>query len=136
MVGGSSDVLIVRVKVLDTGGALWSLTKIVMLTIPLWPVAGVIVTVRSDPDPSKVIPPVGTMVVLLEVADTMSSAAGVSASPIVKGIGSVGVFSAVVWFSIGVMVGESLMGLTVRTKDMDVSFVPSFTVIVIVVVPL
>jgi|SRR5687768_1698902 len=34
------------------------------------------------------------------------------------------------------MVGESLTGLTVKTKDTDVSFVPSSTVIVIVVLPL
>jgi|SRR5687768_15272484 len=96
IVGGSLDVLTVRVNVVDTAGALWSLTKIVMLTIPLCPAAGVTVTVRSEPVPSKVIPPVGTIVVLLEVSETMRSAAGVSGSPIVKGSGSVGVFSAVV----------------------------------------
>ena len=53
-------------------------------------------TVLSEPDPPNTIFPLGTKVVTLDDAVTARLAAGVSASPIMNGMASVGVFSAVV----------------------------------------
>ena len=78
----------------------------------------------------------GTSVVFEEVPETVKLPGGVSASPIVKGIGEVVVFSFVDWAPIAVIVGGVFAAFTVRTKSMDALSVPSLTVTVIVAVPL
>ena len=57
-----------------------SLTKIVIVAVPVWPAAGVTVTVRPEPLPPKTILAVGTKVVLAEVPVSVRPDAGVSAS--------------------------------------------------------
>ena len=113
-----------------------SLTVMVMVELPLSPVTGVIVTVRLEPLPPKTILASGTKVVLLEAPVTIKSATALSESFTVKAIAPVGVFSGVEWSFIVEIVGASLAEFTVNTKLTDVLTDPSFTVIVIVDVPL
>ena len=94
MVGASFTELTVNVKDVDVT-TVPSPTLMVMVVVPLWPAAGVIVTVRSDPLPRISIFPLGTREVRLEVPVTIRLAAGVSASPILNAMGGVAVFSAV-----------------------------------------
>ena len=70
-----------------------SLTVIVIVVVPLWPEAGVMTTSRLAPVPPKVMLASGTNVVLEEAAARVKLAGCVSASPMVKVIGEVGVFS-------------------------------------------
>ncbi len=58
--------------------------------------AGVAVTVRFEPLPPKLILLVGTRAGFEELADMMRFVTGVSASPIVKGMAAVAVFSSMV----------------------------------------
>ena len=95
MVGPSFTELTVNVKVVEAV-ATPSLTVIVISVAPFWLAAGVIVTVRSDPLPPNTMFPLGTRVVTLELPLRLRLIAGVSASPILKGIAVVAVFSAVV----------------------------------------
>src|SRR4051812_17079201 len=57
-----------------------SLTVIVIVLEPLWPVAGVILSVRLPPDPPKANPLVGTRVGLLAMAETVKAPAPLSTS--------------------------------------------------------
>src|SRR3954470_8776190 len=66
--------------------ALPSLTLTVTLPPPLFPDAGVIVTVRLAPLPPKAIPDTGTTPGFEEVAATVRLPAGVSTSPTVNAI--------------------------------------------------
>lgn len=50
-----------------------SLTLIVTVELPLWPLAVAIVTVRSEPLPPKLILPFGTSVVFDELALSVSA---------------------------------------------------------------
>jgi hypothetical protein len=69
------------------------LTVSVMFDIPIWPAAGVSVTVRFVPDPEMTIDESGMNAVLLEVPDTVSSwTPDVSAT--VNAIGAVGPLAA------------------------------------------
>src|SRR6188508_3301116 len=114
-----------------------SLTVIVMVEVPLWPAAGVMTTLRLAPvPPPKVMLAFGTNVAFDEVPETVNPVGCVSASPIVKAIGPVGVFSFVDCGAMAVMVGGVLAALTVRTKLVEAVSVPSLTVTVIVEVPL
>src|SRR5688572_20647167 len=71
-----------------------SLTVMVMVTVPLSPAAGVMTTFRAAPvPPPKTILASGTKVVFEEVAESVKPLGGVSASPMVKSIAGVGVFS-------------------------------------------
>src|SRR6186713_1340578 len=113
-----------------------SLTVIVMVEVPLWPAAGVMTTLRLAPvPPPKVMLAFGTNVTFDEVPETVNPVGCVSASPIVKAIGPVGVFSFVDCGAIAVMVG-AVLALTVNTKFVEAVSVPSLTVTVMVEVPL
>jgi hypothetical protein len=66
-----------------------SLTVTVIVAVPLWPLAGVTVTVRLDPLPPKTMFAFGTKVVLLLLPLTLNEPAAVWVSPTVKAIASV-----------------------------------------------
>ena len=71
-----------------------SLTAMVMVAVPLSPAEGVMTTVRSaSVPPPKVMLAFGTKVTFEEVPESVNPLGGVSASPMVKAIGPVGVFS-------------------------------------------
>ena len=73
-----------------------SLTVTVIVAVPLSPAAGVMTTLRSAPvPPPKVMLAIGTNVAFEEVAESVNPLGGVSASPMVKAIAPVGVFSLV-----------------------------------------
>ena len=109
-------------------------TVMVMVAVPLSSAAGVITTLRPLPLPPKTMLPSGTNVVFDDVAESVRPLGWVSASPIVKAMGDVGVFSFVDWSAIEVIVG-GMLSLTVNTKFTEVLSVPSPTVMVMVVVP-
>ena len=73
-----------------------SVTLKVMVAVPVNPVAGVIATVRLVPLPPNMILAEGTSVVLDDVAETARMEVLSSASPTVKGIAAVAVFTVVV----------------------------------------
>ena len=66
-----------------------SLTVTVMTADPLWPAAGVTLTVRLAPEPPKTILPTGTRVGFEEAAVNVRLPGGVSASFIENGIAAV-----------------------------------------------
>src|SRR6187431_3140651 len=135
MVGGVLAALTVNTKFVEAV-RLPSLTVIVMVEVPLWPAAGVMTTLRLAPvPPPKVMLAFGTNVAFDEVPETVNPVGCVSASPIVKAIGGVGVFSFVDCGAIAVMVG-AVLALTVNTKFVEAVRLPSLTVIVMVEVPL
>ena len=93
MVGGVLAAFTVRTKLVDAF-SVPSLTAMVMVVVPLSPVAGVMTTLRFTPfPPPKVMLAIGTNVAFEDVAESVNPLGGVSASPIVKVIGGVGVFS-------------------------------------------
>ena len=93
-----------------------------LTVIRVWPtefVAGRMVIVRLAPLPAKTMFEFGTSAVFAQVADRFRFAAGVSASPIVKGIAVVAVFSAMVCSATEVIVGKLLVksdGIEVLTS--------------------
>ena len=111
-----------------------SLTVMVMVVVPLSPDAGVMTTSRLAPLPPNVILASGTRVVFEEVAERVKPLGCVYASSMVNVIAEVGVFSFVDCGPIAVMVG-AVLTLTVKTKFIEASRLPSLTVIVIVAVP-
>ena len=72
-----------------------SVTVSVIVVMPNWPSAGVIVAVRFAPLPPSTMLALGTSVVFDEVAVTVSKSAPVSRSSTVKAIAPVGVSSSV-----------------------------------------
>ena len=70
-----------------------SLTVIVIVEVPLPPAAGVTTTLRLAPLPPKTILASGTSAAFEDVAESVKAPIAVSASPIVKAIAPVGVFS-------------------------------------------
>src|ERR671912_281439 len=115
MVGGVLTSLTVNTK-LALAVSVPSLTVMVMVVVPVSPAAGVMTTFLFGPLAGlKTILPFGTSVPLEEVAESVS-ASGVCASPMVKAMGAVGVFSSVDCGPIAVMVGGVLTSLTVKTK--------------------
>src|SRR5438093_3806512 len=73
-----------------------SLTVSVILLVPVWPAAGVTVTVRLDPLPPKTMFALGTKVRFVEVPLTKRLPAAVSASPTVNASGPTAVPTVVV----------------------------------------
>src|SRR3989442_14584593 len=69
-----------------------SLTVTVITALPVWPAAGVTVTVRLAPLPPKTMFAFGTRVVFPELPLTTRLAAAVSASPTVNASGQVAPF--------------------------------------------
>src|SRR6266550_794755 len=72
-----------------------SLTLTVIVALPVWPVAGVTVTVRVVPLPPNTMLFSGTSVGFDELPLNVKLPAGVSASLIVNAMAAVGVFTAV-----------------------------------------
>ena len=70
-----------------------SLTVMITVALPNWLAPGVMVTVRLAPLPPKEILATGINAVLLDEAESVRLATGVSVSPTVKGMAAVGVFS-------------------------------------------
>src|SRR6266487_6194146 len=93
-----------------------SLTLTVIVALPVWPVAGVTVTVRVVPLPPNTMLFSGTSVGLDELPLNVKLPAAVSTSPIVKFNGPVVPFTLIVWFAMPVIVGGVLTALTVSTK--------------------
>src|SRR6266567_1650452 len=89
-----------------------SLTVRVIVAGPNAFPAGVIFTVRLLWAPPKTMLVMGTRLESEEVAERISALAGVSASPMLNGIGLVAVSSAVVWLVIVEMVGRPLTAKT------------------------
>jgi hypothetical protein len=77
----------------------------VMLATPVWPDAGVTVTVRLLLLPPKTMFATGTRVVLPELPESVRFPAGVVALPIVKGIAGVAVSTAINRLAMLEMVG-------------------------------
>ena len=95
IVGESLLAFTVKTKLVDAV-ADPSDTVIVMVAVPLWLPAGVIITVRLAPVPLKTMLASGTTVVLLDAAVNVRPAGGDSGSPKVNPIADVGVSSEVV----------------------------------------
>src|SRR5205085_1958470 len=93
-----------------------SLTLIVMVAVPNWFAAGVILIVRFAPLPPKRMLPAGTSIGLEDLAETTSAFAGVSRSPTVKGIAGLTVSSLIVWPPMAEIVGGSFTALTTKLK--------------------
>src|SRR6187200_3620576 len=111
---GAVLALTVNTKFVDAVSAP-SLTVTVMVEVPLSPAAGVMTRLRLAPvPPPKVMLAFGTNVAFDEVPETVNPVGCVSASPIVKAIGPVGVFSFVDCGAMAVMVG-GVLALTVNT---------------------
>jgi len=128
--------LTVRVKLVEVV-AVPSETLMVMVAVPVWLAAGVMVTVGLAPEPPKEIPVVGTRGVLLDVAESVSEPAAVSTSPMVKAIAGVAVFTLIIWLEMAVMVGASLTAVTARVNVRLVTAAfPSVTEMVIAALPL
>ena len=92
MVGGVLPGMTVNTKLVDTV-SVPSLTMIVMVDVPLWPAAGVIIASRPAPLPPKAILATGISTAFDEVADRVNAFGEVSASPTVNAIAPVGVSS-------------------------------------------
>src|SRR5258706_309123 len=122
-------VVTVRTK-LELAVACPSLTVTPIVLVPLWPAAGVTVTVRFAPDPPNIILPIGDKVGLEEAALSVRLPAGVIVSPITKPIGPVELSSFRVWAGMAVMVGGVFSWVTVRRKLVLVEAEPSLTVTV------
>ena len=90
MVGGVFAALTVNTKLVEAV-SVPSLTVIVMVEVPLPPAAGVMTALRPAPLPPKTMLATGTRVASDEVADRVNAFGDVSASPMVKAIGAVGV---------------------------------------------
>lgn len=73
-----------------------SLTVKVMVAVPLFPLTGVIVTVRAAPEPPMTILAVGAKVVLLDATVNVNEATGVRSSPSVKANADVAEFMLII----------------------------------------
>src|SRR5882672_4460474 len=104
IVGGVFTALTVSVKV-SLAVSVPSLTVTVTVVVPLWPAAGVAVTVRLEPLPPKTMLAFGRRVVLEEEPLTVRLAAAVSASPTVKLSGPAAPFWLMTWLVMSEMVG-------------------------------
>src|SRR6266568_1565453 len=93
-----------------------SLTVRVRGATPVWPAAGVRVTVRLLPLPPKTMLALGRRAVFEELPETVRLPAAVSRSATVKGIGPVGILTNVLVAAIAEMSGEVFAGRTVTTK--------------------
>ena len=134
MVGRSFKATTVKTKV-SLAVLVPSLTVTVMVLMPLWLEAGVMLIVRFAPVPARAMFVFGTRVVFDEVAVTVKEP-GVSTSPTVKAILPVAMSSFVDLSVISLMVGRSLTAFTVNTKvSLAVPLLASLTVTVIVLVP-
>ena len=112
-----------------------SLTVTVIAAVPVWPDAGVTVTVRSAPLPPKAMFALGTRAVLLLPAVRVKADSAVSASPTVNAIAPVLAPTKTVWSGMLLIVGTWLFWATVKMKLLSVVSSPSLTVSVMVAMP-
>src|SRR5918994_1465713 len=119
IVGASSTGVTVTTKVVCELRAP-SVTVSVIVAVPYWLAAGVILTIREAPVPVIIIFTSGTSVLLLELPLTNNDAAPDSASPTVNGIDAVGRSSGVDCGDIALMVGASLIGVTITVRSSPV----------------
>ena len=101
-----------------------SLTVTVMGAMPIWPGAGVSVTVRLLLLPPKRMLLVGRRVGFAELAERVRVEAGVSASPTVNGMGAVETLIKVFVGGIEEMTGAVFAGSTVTVKEVLLDFPP------------
>jgi len=116
-----------------------SLTVIVICAVPVFPAAGVTVTVRLAPLPPSTMFAFGINVVTVDDTESVKLDAEVSASPIVNGIAAVDWPDVTVWAPMEEMVGAVFVtptDCTMRVKPLLAVFVPSLTVNVIWAEPL
>ena len=113
-----------------------SLTPRVTVAVPDCPDAGVTVTARFAPLPLRTMAAFGTRFWSDEVAEIVRLPDAVSASPMLKAKGEVGVSRLVVCARIGVMVGASFTAVTVTVKVRLAEAMPSLTVTVTSAEPL
>lgn len=112
-----------------------SFTVTVIVVDPVWPGAGVTVTVRLAPLPPKTMLAVGTRVVFPLAPETVRIPAAVSMSPMVNGNAPVEAGSTTDWFARADMVGGSFTALTVNVNTVLTELVPSLTEMVTVETP-
>ena len=113
--------LTVTVKVSVAVPPLPSETVRVMVALPVWLAAGVMVTVRLAPLPLMTILPLGISVVLLELPVSVSELAAVSVSPMVTASAEVAPPSLMVWLLTSEMVGLVLVLSTLATTILSTS---------------
>ena len=118
MVGASFTAVMVTVKV-DDAVKLPSLTVRVMVTVPLWLLSGVTVTVRFSPVPPRVIFASGTTVVSEEVAVTVKLDAAVLSSDMVKARTPVSKSSLMLWVETVEMLGAVLLDPSDTEEDCE-----------------
>ena len=114
-------------------------TVIVICAVPVFPAAGVTVTVRFAPLPPSTMLPFGINVVTVDDAESVKLEADVSASPIVNAIAEVDWPEITAWEPIAEMVGAVFVApadCTVKVNPVLAVFVPSLTVKVICAEPL
>ena len=87
-----------------------SVTVTVMKEFPVRPGAGLTVTLRLEALPPKTTLAAGTRAVLVEVAESVSSAAGVCPSPMRKGTTGEGWPTSMIWFGMSAMTGGVSVG--------------------------
>src|SRR4051794_33784114 len=92
-----------------------SLTVMVIVAVPVWPEAGVTVTLRLAPLPPNTMLLVGTNMRFDELAVRVRLPTGVSASLIVNGKAAVAVFTVVDWSGISLIVGGDPLDEAVAT---------------------
>ena len=93
-----------------------SRTVTVIVAVPLWPAAGVTVTVRLASLPPNTMLASGTRVVFDEPPSRVRLASAVSTSPTVMARAPVFAFSAIVWLAMSEIVGASLTAVTPMVK--------------------
>src|SRR6266436_4482217 len=139
MVGASLAGLTVSRKLVLMAPKLVSMTEIVIVEVPNWFRAGLIVTVRLLALPPKTMFDIGARFVLDDCAASVSSAAGVAESPIVNGTAAVGVSSAVTTLAMLEMVGAALPDTVERKTKLRLKVLfaawPSLTVTVTIAEP-
>jgi hypothetical protein len=86
---------------------------------PVFPDAGVTLTVRLEPLPPRKIPEAGNRVVLEELAVTARSSAAVVESPTVKPSTTEEVLIARVWLPIEEIVGAALSSTAVKITSLE-----------------
>jgi hypothetical protein len=134
MVGASLTAVTVKTKV-SVAVNVPSLTVTVIVAVPFWLAAGVIVTVRFAPVPPNTMFAFGINAVSLELPLTVKLATAVSKSPTVNEMADVAMSSFVDCAAMSLMVGASFTAVTVNTKVSVAVKVPSLTVTVMVAVP-
>src|SRR3954470_3004059 len=113
-----------------------SLTVRVIVALPTSLVVGCSVTNRLDPEPLSTTWASEMSVGFDEWPVTVRFPAGLSISPTKKAIGAVELLRTMLWSAMALMVGASLTGVTVSTKELVLLVpLPSVTTSVMVDVP-